>query len=107
MTCGVSHGRLRTFRKMLMINCVSPGQALRTFEEHKDFYHPICRKMVAQDLGLKSQDEAPAGGGTPAKAFGDRRTWLVVAVIVGGVAALAAAYVVVGRRGERKKNLRS
>ena len=26
--------------------------AVRTFIENADFYHPICRKMVASDLGV-------------------------------------------------------
>jgi leukotriene-A4 hydrolase len=26
--------------------------ARKTFNEHKDFYHPICGAMVAKDLGV-------------------------------------------------------
>jgi leukotriene-A4 hydrolase len=26
--------------------------ARKAFTEHRDFYHPICSKMVAKDLGL-------------------------------------------------------
>ncbi|KAF4676656.1 hypothetical protein FOL47_005607 [Perkinsus chesapeaki] len=36
---------------------VDPDLAKRTFEEHKLFYHPICRKMVQKDLGLESDSE--------------------------------------------------
>mmetsp|Transcript_5936 Transcript_5936/g.5853 ORF Transcript_5936/g.5853 Transcript_5936/m.5853 type:complete len:346 (-) Transcript_5936:29-1066(-) len=36
---------------------VDPELARRTFEEHKLFYHPICRKMVQKDIGLGSDSE--------------------------------------------------
>ena len=26
--------------------------ALKTYEKNRDFYHPICRAMVAKDLGV-------------------------------------------------------
>lgn len=32
------------------LNEVNRRLALDTFEEHRDFYHPICRAMVEKDL---------------------------------------------------------
>ncbi|CAM9739230.1 unnamed protein product, partial [Discosporangium mesarthrocarpum] len=29
------------------------GIARETFRERASFYHPICRRMVAQDLGIE------------------------------------------------------
>ena len=42
--------------------------ALEIFKKNALFYHPICRKMVAADLGLRlapdgSLEEGPAEGG--------------------------------------------
>ena len=39
-----------TFR---LINKQNPELAKKTFLAHKDFYHPIARKMIARDLGVK------------------------------------------------------
>ncbi|KAF4754009.1 hypothetical protein FOZ63_005338 [Perkinsus olseni] len=36
---------------------VDPELARKTFEEHKLFYHPICRKMVQKDIGLDSDSD--------------------------------------------------
>jgi hypothetical protein len=42
-------------------------QAIATFKKAASTYHPICRKMVAQDLGLtdaaNEAKEAPDGRG--------------------------------------------
>lgn len=35
------------------LNKVDRELALKTFEKNRDFYHPICRAMVAKDLGLE------------------------------------------------------
>ena len=38
---------MSSYRKL---NAVDRELAIKTFEENKDFYHPICRAMVEKDL---------------------------------------------------------
>ncbi len=46
-------GRMKFVRPLFRsLNNVDRELALKTFEEHKDFYHPICRQQVEKDLGL-------------------------------------------------------
>jgi leukotriene-A4 hydrolase len=48
-----SVGRMKFVRPLFRsLNTVDRELALATFEKNKDFYHPICRGMVAKDLGL-------------------------------------------------------
>lgn len=35
------------------LNKADRGLALETFEKNREFYHPICRAMVAKDLGVE------------------------------------------------------
>jgi len=54
--------------------------ALKTFNKNRKFYHPICRKMLAQDLGV-DQEVDLIGGAIP---------WPAVAVTIAvGVAAFS------------------
>ena len=34
---------------------VDPGLAIKTFENNRDFYHPICRAMVEKELFGKAK----------------------------------------------------
>lgn len=46
-------GRMKFVRPLFRgLNKVSPELALKTFEKNREFYHPICRQMVARDLGV-------------------------------------------------------
>ena len=46
-------GRMKYVRPLFRaLEKVDRDLALKTFESHKDFYHPICRGMVEKDLGL-------------------------------------------------------
>lgn len=46
-------GRMKFVRPLFVaLNKVDRPLALETFEKNKDFYHPICRAMVAKDLGV-------------------------------------------------------
>jgi hypothetical protein len=49
--------------------------AVKTFLANKDFYHPICSKMVATDLCVKNRQ--------------GKRLWIAGAVMVGAVIGLA------------------
>lgn len=60
-----SQGRMKFVRPLYktLYDCEIPKAkeaAVATFLAHRHFYHPICRKMVALDLGLsKCDDDAP------------------------------------------------
>lgn len=46
-------GRMKFVRPLFSaLNKVDRPLALSTFEKNKDFYHPICKAMVAKDLGV-------------------------------------------------------
>jgi leukotriene-A4 hydrolase len=46
-------GRMKFVRPLFReLNKVAHQLALDTFEKNKDFYHPICKGMVAKDLGV-------------------------------------------------------
>ncbi|ODN78985.1 leukotriene A-4 hydrolase/aminopeptidase [Cryptococcus amylolentus CBS 6039] len=50
----VTKGRMKFNRPVFrLLNEQAPELARKTFEEHKGFYHPIARKMIAKDLGVK------------------------------------------------------
>lgn len=50
----VSKGRMKFCRPVFrLLNEQAPELAKKTFMEHAGFYHPIARKMIAKDLGLK------------------------------------------------------
>ncbi|KAL7415639.1 peptidase family M1-domain-containing protein [Mrakia frigida] len=47
-------GRMKFCRPIFVaINKVAPELAKSTFKEHAGFYHPIARRMIAKDLGVK------------------------------------------------------
>lgn len=49
-------GRMKFVRPLYRaLNKVDRALALRTFEKHRNFYHPICLGMVEKDLGLASK----------------------------------------------------
>jgi leukotriene-A4 hydrolase len=46
-------GRMKFVRPLFRnLNKVDRDLALKTFEENRSFYHPICRQMVEKDLGV-------------------------------------------------------
>lgn len=46
-------GRMKFVRPLFRsLNKVNRELALKTFEENREFYHPICRMMVEKDIGL-------------------------------------------------------
>lgn len=46
-------GRMKFVRPLFRsLNKVDRDLAVQTFEKYRDFYHPICRQMVAKDLGV-------------------------------------------------------
>lgn len=46
-------GRMKFVRPLFQaLNKVDRDLALKTFETNREFYHPICRAMVAKDLGV-------------------------------------------------------
>lgn len=48
-------GRMKFVRPLFAaLNKVDRPLALDTFEKNKDFYHPICKAMVAKDLGVSA-----------------------------------------------------
>lgn len=50
----ISKGRMKFCRPVFrLLNEQAPELAKKTFMEHAGFYHPIARKMIAKDLGLK------------------------------------------------------
>ncbi|ORX38697.1 peptidase family M1-domain-containing protein [Kockovaella imperatae] len=49
----VDKGRMKFCRPIFrLLKQQTPELAQKTFMEHKDFYHPIARKMIAKDLGV-------------------------------------------------------
>lgn len=47
-------GRMKFVRPLFRaLNKVDRKLALETFEKNREFYHPICRAMVAKDLGVE------------------------------------------------------
>ncbi|KAG9251283.1 peptidase family M1-domain-containing protein [Emericellopsis atlantica] len=47
-------GRMKYVRPLFRgLNKVDRQLALDTFEKNREFYHPICKGMVAKDLGIK------------------------------------------------------
>lgn len=48
-------GRMKFVRPLYRrLTSASRELALKTFEENKGFYHPICRVMIEKDLGVKA-----------------------------------------------------
>ena len=48
-------GRMKFVRPLFRgLNRVSRDLALDTFNNNKDFYHPICKGMVEKDLGIQA-----------------------------------------------------
>lgn len=46
-------GRMKFVRPLFRsLTKVDRDLALRTYAKNRDFYHPICRAMVAKDLGV-------------------------------------------------------
>eukprot|EP00658_Telonema_sp_P-2_P026109 TRINITY_DN20531_c0_g1_i4.p1 TRINITY_DN20531_c0_g1~~TRINITY_DN20531_c0_g1_i4.p1 ORF type:complete len:133 (+),score=55.77 TRINITY_DN20531_c0_g1_i4:46-399(+) len=51
-----SIGRMKFVRPLYReLFKMQPALAVQTFQENELFYNPICRKMVAQDLGLTKE----------------------------------------------------
>lgn len=51
-------GRMKFVRPLFRsLNKVDRELALKTFENNKMFYHPICRAMVEKDLGVTGAGE--------------------------------------------------
>lgn len=49
-------GRMKFVRPLFSaLDKVDRPLALSTFEKNKNFYHPICRAMVAKDLGVAGE----------------------------------------------------
>lgn len=49
-------GRMKFVRPLFAaLNKVDRPLALSTFEKNRDFYHPICKAMVAKDLGVAGE----------------------------------------------------
>mmetsp|Transcript_37261 Transcript_37261/g.58137 ORF Transcript_37261/g.58137 Transcript_37261/m.58137 type:complete len:700 (-) Transcript_37261:11-2110(-) len=49
-----SVGRMKFVRPLYrMVAAINKPAATKTFMDHKDFYHPICKKMVGKDLGVE------------------------------------------------------
>ena len=49
-------GRMKFVRPLYSaLASVDKDLAIKTFEKNKDFYHPICRAMVAKDLDEPSK----------------------------------------------------
>lgn len=47
-------GRMKFVRPLFRgLNKVDRELALETFEKNREFYHPICKAMVAKDLGVE------------------------------------------------------
>lgn len=47
-------GRMKFVRPLFRgLNKADRGLALETYEKNREFYHPICRAMVAKDLGVE------------------------------------------------------
>jgi len=77
-----SQGRMKFTRPLYRTLFASPkwrGVAKAAFLEHKDFYHPICAKMVANDLLQIEGQEA----GTKASSFMNESVVLAGAIGVG------------------------
>jgi len=84
-----SQGRMKFVRPLYRALHASnaPGAAalaVSTFRDHAAFYHPICRKMVASDLGVALDDAPPRGNRGPAAST------LVLLAAAGAALALAA-----------------
>ena len=117
-----TQGRMKFTRplyKELGKSKMSSALALDTFKKHAMFYHPICRKMVAADLGLKLAADgtiaepggagAGVGGGLGKEEGGKKKAGCEcplsedARVLVGvGVAAAALVGLVVVLRAKRK-----
>ena len=84
-----SQGRMKFVRPLYRALHASnaPGAAplaVATFRRHASFYHPICRKMVASDLGVDLDDAAAAARSAPPAST------LLLLAAVGAAVALAA-----------------
>jgi leukotriene-A4 hydrolase len=89
-----TQGRMKFTRPLyraLFASKMGRGAAIKTFQENKSFYHAICAKMVATDMGL-GEDSA---GGAGAKSKVSQGMQVAV-----GVAAIAAivGFVLMRRR---------
>ncbi|WWD18897.1 leukotriene A-4 hydrolase/aminopeptidase [Kwoniella shandongensis] len=50
----INKGRMKYCRPVFrLLNEQTPELAKKTFTDHASFYHPIARKMIAKDLGVK------------------------------------------------------
>jgi len=87
-----TQGRMKFTRPLYRAICAAPipgalDTAVNTFETHIDFYHPICRKMVAADLQFFI-DNRPKIPSSSKAALGPRRALLVASglalLLVGG-----------------------
>ncbi|KAH8044532.1 epoxide hydrolase [Aureococcus anophagefferens] len=81
-------GRMKFVRPLYRALAKSPmpgakDLAVDTFVAHADFYHPICRKMVASDLGVDLD--------APRDAPGPPKTTLLVALAAAGALLVVAA----------------
>lgn len=119
-----TQGRMKFTRplyKELFKSPMAQTLAVETFTRTAAFYHPICRKMVAADLGLKLDASgavvaaagaaprvgAAGGAGEGGKCGGGGKGGLLssparVAVVVGVVAAVAGVVVVAVRANKRR-----
>jgi leukotriene-A4 hydrolase len=73
-----TQGRMKFVRPLyrsLFHSSMGKKLAVKTFLANKDFYHPICSKMVATDLCVKNRQ--------------GKRLWIAGAVMVGAVIGLA------------------
>lgn len=82
-----SQGRMKFVRPLYRALAKSPmpgakDLAVDTFVAHADFYHPICRKMVASDLGVDLD--------APRDAPGPPKTLLVALAAAGALLVVAA-----------------
>jgi leukotriene-A4 hydrolase len=69
-----TQGRMKFVRPLyrsLFHSSMGKRLAVKTFLANKDFYHPICAKMVASDLSVKTRQV--------------KRLWIAGAVMVGAV----------------------
>lgn len=56
--------------------------AVDAFLKNKDFYHPICAKMIASDLKLTVKESSEAD-------VDSRKSYLKLAIIIGAIAGTA------------------
>ena len=104
-----SQGRMKFVRPLYRaLHASSMGRALATqvFLEHKDFYHPICAKMIASDLLVTYETSGATVKGDKSESLKEKINSLVsdetaMALIVAAVG-IAAVGVIVLFNGRRK-----